>query len=196
MIDFDTLQHHGWFILTEKDLSEFPLHYFPPVLFNHASSLLPQGTELTLKIGEPGHTYQSQLKRVALSVIKKTENGKGLKNMFALKALLSEFMLLPSLFIETKTGKGIYKKYSFEAARPYFSDDEWAVMDEISRIRSEWKYSPSWKPPKTPFITTPFLRKLQASKAGALPVELTSKLTPAFTARMRNLAALFIEKSA
>ena len=195
MVHFDPLQHHGWFILTEKDLSNFPTAYFPPVLFSYASSLLNHGTDLTIKVAEQHSGYTNQLKRVAHSVISKLDRGKGLKNMFVLKALLSEFMLMPSLFIESKTGEGVYKKYSFELARPHFSAADYSIMDEVSEIRQNWHYNATWTISPPPVIMTPWLRKQQAARSGPVPVEILQKMNPAFLDRMRNLASLFMQKS-
>jgi hypothetical protein len=194
MIAFDPLQHHGWFIVTNKDLTHFPETYFPMVLFERAASLLPDGTTLNIIPAKTGDTYSGQLQRLAGSVIRKIDNGKGLKNMFTLKGLLSEFMLLPSLYLESKTGQGVFKKESFELARQHFNEGDWKVMDEVSQIRKDWKYTPTWSYGQQPSPVTPYIKKIQASKAGPLPPDLRSRLDASFTARMRNLASLFIEK--
>jgi hypothetical protein len=194
MISFDPLQHHGWFIVTEKDLSCFPHIYFPLVLFENAASLLAGNSKLQITAAESDRTYFDQLKRLASSVIRKIENGNGLKNMFVLKGMLSEFMLLPSLYLEAKTGKGVLKKDSFRLAKADFTADEWLVMDEVSQIRCEWEYKPSWTIGNSPIPVTPLVKKLQASRAGGVPEHLRLKLDASFTSRMRNLAALFIAK--
>jgi hypothetical protein len=194
MISFDPLQHHGWFIVTEKDLSHFPHIYFPLVLFENAASLLPGTSLLTVSIAESENTFHHQLQRLASSVIRKIDNGTYLKNMFVLKGLLSEFMLLPSLYLEAKTGKGVLKKESFRLAKPDFTVEEWKVMDDVSQIRLDWKYNPAWTIGNRPVPVTPLLKRQQAARAGTLPDHLRMKLDASFTARMRNLAALFIAK--
>ncbi|HEX5003125.1 MAG TPA: hypothetical protein VFW78_11570 [Bacteroidia bacterium] len=195
MIQFDPLQHHGWFILTESDLSDFPNSYFPTVLFDHAASLLEQGTSLKINTAPAQAGFSGQLKRLAHSVIGKLDSGKGMQNMYTLKGMLSEFMLLPSLYLECKTGQGVFKKYSFEQAKCDFQEHEWSIMDEVSGIRSGWNYHPSWTLNEVPVCVTPLLKKIQARNAGSIPDTILNTMDAAFTDRMRILAKLFIERS-
>jgi hypothetical protein len=51
-------------------------------------------------------------------------------------------MLLPALFIQAKTGRGIFKKFSFEKVRTELKE-KYEVMDEISLLRANWNYQPS-----------------------------------------------------
>jgi len=195
MIQFDPLQHHGWFVLTESDLSDFPNSYFPTVLFDHAASLLDHGTQLKITTEPAQAGFSGQLKRLAHSVIGKLDSGKGMKNMYTLKGMLSEFMLLPSLYLECKTGQGVFKKYSFEQAKCEFQEHEWKIMDEVSGIRSKWHYQPAWAISDAPVCVTPLLKKIQSRNAGPIPESILQTLNASFTDRMRILAELFIERS-
>ena len=54
MYEFDPLQHHGWFVLSEKDLDNYPQYYFPVELFKYSKSLLPdKGLELKVTLKNP-----------------------------------------------------------------------------------------------------------------------------------------------
>jgi hypothetical protein len=52
-------------------------------------------------------------------------------------------LLLPEIVLETR-GVFVYKKFSFERARRFFSAEEWAIIPEISRIRNSFSYSSRW----------------------------------------------------
>jgi len=195
MIAFDPLQHHGWFVLSENDLKSFPLDYFPAVLFEHARSLMQKGNLLYYQSDEFNQNYKNNLKRLVQSVNRKLTQGLNGINMFRLKAILSEYMLLPSIYVEAKTGKGIYKKFSFSEARKDFTPDEWSIMDEISDIRSQWTYDPSWKIRKVPVLVTPWLRREQAAKASPLPPMIKQRLSQDFLKRMDNLSNQMLIKA-
>ena len=47
-------------------------------------------------------------------------------------------MMLPSAYVQARDDKGIFKKYSFAEMRKDFKEEEFAVMDEVSNIRSNW----------------------------------------------------------
>lgn len=195
MIAFDPLQHHGWFVLSEQDLQSFPMDYFPVVLFEHSRSLMHKGTVLNYQPVEENHNFKNNLKRLVQSVNRKlTKEMTGI-NMFRLKAILSEFMLLPSLYIEAKTGKGIYKKFSFNEAKKDFDPDTWSVMDEVSQIRKQWTYEPAWRIRKAPVLVTPWLKMEQAAKAGPVTPLLKQQLSAGFLKRMSGLSEQMLIKA-
>ena len=61
-------------------------------------------------------------------------------NIFQLKSVLSQIMLIPSLYYSAKYNKGIFKKYSFDAVRNDFNDKEWYAINRASEIRNTWGY--------------------------------------------------------
>jgi hypothetical protein len=138
MLDLDPLQHHGWYIFSEQDLKNYPDSDFPVELFRHAKSLLNKGHHLTFYIAQQNN-YQSPFFKLSQSLLKKTSRRCPL-TLFEIKALMSEFMLLPALYIEAKYAKGIFKGDSFKAAATDFTSDEWKIMDDISFIRANWDY--------------------------------------------------------
>jgi hypothetical protein len=135
MYKMDPLQHHGWFVLTESSLHNFPVLYFPPALFDYAKSLMhPGGCRLEIHYSE-NHDFIAPFHRLCNSL-----EGKGYlpKTLYTLKGLLSEFMLLPALYVQARDRKGMYKKFTFEAARPDFAASTWQAMDYVSSIRENW----------------------------------------------------------
>lgn len=135
----DPLQHHGWFVLTPFDLSCYCEAYFPIVLFQHARSLMagwPQ--RISIKKRDSRIELQKAFEAMSLSLLKHLERGIQPKNMYMLKYVLSGFMLLPSFYIQARTGCGVWKADSFALARSDFAEGTWSVMDEVSEIRRNW----------------------------------------------------------
>lgn len=177
MKKMDPLQHHGWFIITENELRNYPADYFPPMLFDYAKCI---SGERNFHI-----TYQSsssdELKKHftgfckhLISNIQKISDD---TNFYDLKSTLSGFMLLPAIFLQLKHPEGVFKKDSFELIQKEMSEKEYQVMNLISRMRVEWKYT---SPGRYKFL-------LQSNNAllnhyfykkwsGTIPLELTTKL--------------------
>ena len=191
----DPLQHHGWFILTERGLEDWPQDYLPVEVLEHASCLLPgEGIDLSIKVRKHGHDYLTPFHRLCSSIQQRLDRIDYPDNLYRLKSLLSEFMLLPALYVQARDGKGIFKKFSFDAARKDFPKEEWRIMDEVSRIREEWNYPVTgWRR----FMLTrthPLLRRLGIRWAPRIPEPLNGKLTPDFYACMANLVRCMEEK--
>lgn len=138
MLRFDPLQHHGWMIATEKDFDNWPGEFFPPALFQFSKSLLGSDCKITLNCIEPQEKLKSGFLRYA-GRLNHTLRTAGLPdNAYQMKSILSEFMLLPSLYVAARDGKGVFKKFSFEIAASDFSGNDWDVMNKVSEIRMKW----------------------------------------------------------
>jgi hypothetical protein len=194
MFQMDPLQHHGWFVLTESDLKDFPETYFPAVLFQHAKSLFKdQGLELNLCIDAEKQNYTIPFKKLGHAIEKKIKNQRP-ANMYQLKNLLSEFMLLPALYVEARDQKGIFKKFSFESAQKDFSSEEWRIMNEVSLIRQQWKIKiTGWKKNR---IESPrfFPFNLSAMLAPKIPAEINRMLDNKFYESMLEFTNMLSKK--
>ncbi len=175
MINDDPLQHHGWFVMTEKELNNWPSWRFPPVIFNYSKSLLAIPVELKIKSVDVPELCRAGLSHVIASVIKTLQNGFP-ANAYQLKSLFSEFMLLPTLFLHAKFGKGIYKKFSFTEAKKYFDENSWKSMDEVSSIRREWEINQGIIFKSVPLIITPSIKKRQVSESAKVPEYIRHRL--------------------
>jgi len=178
--NMDPLQHHGWFVITERDLEHYPEAYFPPELFRHAKSLMPgRGLELSLAL-DSKTDFRSPLKDLCWSIEKKLKKEMYPASLYLLKNLLSEFMLLPALYVQARNKKGIYKKFSFEEAKKDFTRDDWRIMDEVSVLRINWNGTvPAWK---RKLIASPryFSFNLAKHFSPEIPNGLKEKLTGRF----------------
>lgn len=195
MLQFDPLQHHGWFVLAEAQLRAYPEFYFPSTLFGYAKALLPeQGRDLTLwPVNVPG-LQERRFLDLSGSVIAKIERRSFPANLYELKLLLSQFMLLPAMYVQSRDGHGVYKKYSFERAKGDFAEEDWSVMDEVSAIRESWEST--LRPARRWLLTrrSRTLRQLTRRFAPEVPRPLQRVLTEGFYRRMQKLALLMQQR--
>jgi predicted nucleotidyltransferase len=195
MLDFDPLQHHGWFVLTESDLRYYCEAYFPAELFRHAKSLLQtSGTHLDLAVRNSERESKDVFNAVATAVISKTSGGRRPGNLFQLKSFLSEFMLLPALYLQAVNSNGIFKKFSYEVARKDFSAEEWKIMDEVSAMRMEWVHHNKNTTPA--FLSLNLTARIVHNRRNspAIPPDMGRHLTQDFYQRIHALAVSMHEK--
>lgn len=191
MLQFDPLQHHGWFVLAEAQLSAYPEFYFPSALFGYAKALLPErGRALTLCPVDRPALQERQFLNLSGSVIGKIERGNLPRDLYELKFLLSQFMLLPAMYVQSRDSRGVYKKYSFDLARRDFPEEDWRVMDEVSTIREYWE--PTLTRAQRWLLTrrNKSFRQVTRRFAPAIPKPLQRVLTESFYRRMQKLALL------
>lgn len=190
MLDFDPLQHHGWFVLSESDLRYYCNAYFPVELFKYAKSLFDdRGLELEIALRESSSETRTAFEKMAEAIISKIANRRYLTNVYQLKSLLSKFMLLPALYIQARDRRGIYKKESFALARADFDSSDWTIMDEVSKIRMNWNYEISaltkWMMCRPHVLSRYFARRF----GPAIPEKIGSVLTAEFYSGMEKLAS-------
>jgi hypothetical protein len=186
MLRFDPLQHHGWFVLLENDLLDYPQDYFPYEILRTAKSLLPHGgTSLTLRFHNEKVDYARPLFDATGAIVSRLRVQRYPRNVFELKGLLSRFMLVPALFCAAVNRAGICKKDCFEMARSLFDGDTYRIMDEVSHIRATWNYDLSaWRR----YLLTRNrrgVRKLATKLAPSIPSALQAQLTERFYQRMQ-----------
>ena len=188
MYRFDPLQHHGWFVLAEPDLDCYPDDYFPLALFDQAKSLFRGlGTELSIQGLSSEPKYTTAFENLSSSLLNCIERKKFPRNVYQLKSLLSQFMLLPAFYVQARDSKGVLKKNSFQMAKDDFDQESWSIMDEVSDLRGNWSYTIS------PFTKWLITRPTQLSRylvkkiAPPIPCVIQSALNSDFYSRMRCL---------
>lgn len=136
---FDPLQHHGWFFIYESQLQNYPQTYFPYELFEFAKVIYP-GNDIEMSIIlKNSYDYSIPFEKISQNIIHKIEINRP-KNLYNLKGFLSQFMLLPSLYIQKLEMKGIFKKRSFIVIKDKIPRDNLEVLNSVSKIRNEWSY--------------------------------------------------------
>jgi len=142
MFRFDPLQHHGWFCLRESDLGRYPEHYLPSAILRHCRVLWPdREINLEIRSWSDRERIRTNFRTLCANVKRPAQVGKYPKNMYRLKGVLSQFMLLPALYLHVRDGRAVFKGKSFTNARKDFTAADWAIMDEVSEIRQRWHYA-------------------------------------------------------
>ena len=148
------LQHHGFIVATEADLSSYSSHYLPPPVLDEALNLLPaQGTiRFHLRSEDAGAMASlrercSALREAASEGVLRhhPRNGvylmAGYRNaqdgMQQLFSLLGYAMTVPA-YVMDACGRPCYKRESFAAVRPLFSVEAWSLIERASAIRAQW----------------------------------------------------------
>ncbi|HIQ22960.1 MAG TPA: nucleotidyltransferase domain-containing protein [Planctomycetes bacterium] len=143
IVRHDVLQHHGFFVLSEVEFDFYCNAYFPHVLFDHAKALLPHSEHtLRIRLRPSCGEEQESLARMLDAIEGKLRAGRYPRNYYELKLLLSQIMLVPSLYLQAR-GQPVFKRDSFELARSDFTPVEWRVVDVASQMRLEWDFRPN-----------------------------------------------------
>ncbi len=195
MFELDPLQHHGWSVLTEADLRHHCEAHFPTELFRHCAALLPEAEpEIRVVPRESAAELRETFERAVEVIMRRTTAPHLPRNQFELKSVLSQFMLLPALYLQAKSGMPVYKKHSFALARADFTPGTWAPMDEASDIRRDWNVdlSPVARHALTRYVGA--RRIMTRWFAPATPPPLARRLTPEFWAAAAALAQTMHER--
>ncbi len=141
----DPLQHHGSIIISDYDADNYCQPYFPIPIFKYANSFFDNDKEKIFKL----RNYEGEaINRLfwfvnyfrKLSIEKRHYFGS-----YDTKTLLHSIALFPSLYLQAK-GILVYKKFSFDMAKKDFRKEYWEAIDDITSIRSSWRYSTSTLP--------------------------------------------------
>ena len=159
--NFDPLQHHGWFQIKKSDLQNYPENYLPTSVLRHSKLIYPKVNKLDISFKVLEKTdYKIGFIKILDRFDDRIQNHWQPRNIYELKAMLSQIMLLPSLYYSTINQKGIFKKDSFDEVKKQFSEEEWYPIKIATKIRKEWAYDLN---PLQKFlfrITNPTLRKI------------------------------------
>ena len=139
--NFDPLQHHGWFQIIESDLKNYPENYLPVTTLEYAKLIYPKEKrlELCLKIDQD-LDYKSSLIRMLNQFEKREADHWRPRNIYQVKSLLSQVMLIPCLYFSAINNDGIFKRESFQAVKLNFTKSEWMPIKTATDIRNNWNY--------------------------------------------------------
>lgn len=137
----DPTQHHGFMVVTELDLTRYAHHYFPLELLSFTFALTPCG-RIEYRPRPSSAESRGLLERVCRRVERLASDPlRAPATRYALKSVLSELMLLPSYYLQTR-GEVLYKRDSFAAVRPHLSEHACHALDTLSDWRRGWRLSP------------------------------------------------------
>lgn len=141
MRKMDPLQHHGWFLITEKELIQYPVDYFPVMLFSYAKCLTGKNNLFIKYSLTSDAELQKHFEGFCNHLKRNIQKNITTSNYYDLKSMLSGFMLLPAIYIQLRHPEGVFKKESFNLLRKEMSPNDYKVMDSVSQIRNEWNYT-------------------------------------------------------
>lgn len=137
--EFDPLQHHGHFILTEIDLRGYPDPLLPAVILERTVALAARQRLLRAR-SLPAPALAAERFYAVAHRFLRTDLRRGLGNAYRLKSDLSVFMLLPALWCQAR-GRPVDKKRSFPAVYPLLSGTAVDAFRRAAEIRSVWHYA-------------------------------------------------------
>ncbi len=196
MFKMDPLQHHGWFVITEQDLIDYPEHYFPHVLFSHAQCIYGiTDFPVSIQTKEFPVLFKREFENFCNHLLNNIRSRNFEGSYYDLKSMLSGFMLLPSIFLQAYHGRAIFKKQSFTALQAYIDAENFSVMNEISAIRAHWNYSAPAMYRLLLNVNNPFLNKYFKKRLSGKPsIKLLEQLNTATLERMLELIEILQNK--
>ena len=146
MRTYDPLQHHGWFVVPESLLGQFPEDYLPVAAMTMGRTLVGP-TDLEIN-AIPLCKANENFRRIADLTIEEFSTGLFLQSAYWTKSTFSKFFLLPSLFHQAFHQRGICKRDSFAQLKLHGKLASLESMDRASRVRELWDHQvPSWTKP-------------------------------------------------
>ena len=138
MLETDPLQHHGWhFVLTDQDKRIIFLD-LPIELLEDCKSIIP--TEpLLLQACDSLHTPNALItyRHTIGSLRRKLSEERTSSCLYTFKNLCSEFMLVPTLFLQAM-GYPVSKKDSFKLIEKHISSNALSALRTATEWRRTW----------------------------------------------------------
>ena len=142
ILEFDPLQHHGWFQIKESDLDNYPESYLPVSTLEYSKLIYPtlDSLNVNLKVSD-NIDYKKSLIAILNQFESRIQSQWKPKNVYELKSILSQIMLIPCLYYSAINNNGIFKRESFNAVKENFNENEWMPIEISSQIRLNWNDS-------------------------------------------------------
>jgi hypothetical protein len=120
-------------------LNNYPESYLPVTTLEHSKLIYPIVDSLSfhLKISD-NIDYKRSLVGILTQFEKRIQNNWKPSNIFELKSILSQIMLIPCLYYSAIYNRGIFKRESFEAVKINFTEQEWKPIKIASQVRKDW----------------------------------------------------------
>jgi len=143
LYEFDPLQHHSHFFLTECDLSFYNQSFLPISAIELSTSILGKGTHLRFLVRDSKDESKKRFFESVRIILRYANNAETLKKPYFLKGMLSHFMILPTLFLQLE-GNYVSKKASFNIMKQKIPSSMWSTMEKVSALRKNWSQKPAF----------------------------------------------------
>jgi hypothetical protein len=133
---FDPFMHHGPFYISEIDLAWYPEAMFPPVLFGYGVDLLDNSTAVEIW-SRPSEDVTDRFLEMFEDFFRQWPSDPFvLKDGYDLEWLLGNAMILPALYLQSRTGSFRYKRDTFALAEKNFLPEEWEPIRTATELRA------------------------------------------------------------
>ena len=155
----DPSQSHGFFVFSEYDISYYPETYFPLELFKYSRSFLSKDLPLSFEIRrndvEKMELFWRDVVHYTRRMLVKSPKRKSLNNN-NIRMLLHRIYIFPAFYLQAK-GIQCYKKFSFDLAQRYFTEEEWQPVAIANRVWRKWEVNYYYRfIPQSVFCLSPF----------------------------------------
>ncbi|MGI8737884.1 MAG: hypothetical protein DLM53_00415 [Candidatus Eremiobacter antarcticus] len=143
---FDPLMHHGLMWLPASALDDYDEAFLPVETLRLSKVLFgPLSLQLSSRSSDAAISGP-RLRLAAESLQEQLIRRQHLRGDYHLKNFISGILLLPSLFLASKS-IFVYKRESFDLARSYFSTEGWNFVARAEEVRRQWlrPLDPWWK---------------------------------------------------
>lgn len=188
----DPLMHHGLMFFPLSGLEQYD-ERFLPVDALRCARVLHGPAALTLNAAQaPVEEFRASLRGSAAALRKRFETMEFVNDDYQLKNVLSGILLMPSRVLATR-GVHVYKRDSFELARPLFTQPQWDLVARSEALRSTWMRPPAPSLHKyVPQPSHPHLRRVIGSRCA--PRLNAQRLSQRMTENLRRSASAFLDR--
>lgn len=138
-LQFDPLQFHGFFVASEYDLDYYPEVFFPLILFGYSKSFFDNDTAIDVKLRQCRAESLRIFWTTVRSFLEKAGRDDSPRTNFERKTFLHNIFNFPLFYLQAK-GEHVYKRDSFDRARPDFSPEAWQAIELATEIMRSWHH--------------------------------------------------------
>ena len=139
MLLHDPLQHHGWRIIDKSKIATSSNIILPKATISELKSIFFNGSSSLYQNNKQSKYTINSFNNISNSITQKLSNFECLNNMFLFKILISETLLLPTIYLQYKLQEDISKKESFDRIREFIDINQQKTLSAIEIFRKNWK---------------------------------------------------------
>lgn len=139
MLLHDPLQHHGWRIIDKSKIATSSNIILPKAIISELKSIFFNGSSSIYQIEKQSNYTINSFNNITNSITQKLSNFESLNNMFLFKILISETLLLPTIYLQYKLQEDISKKESFDRIKEFIDINQQKTITAIETFRINWK---------------------------------------------------------
>jgi len=135
---FNPLQHGGYLIISPIDLRFYNASILPPQVFGF-SKVLFGSNKIDIDVKNSKIDYLASIWKMIQNIRSYAQQGFVTKNIWQLCVFVSFVLILPVSYLLILNDY-VYKTFSFDRAKRYFSASEWEAVEIAQEVRNLWSY--------------------------------------------------------